>query len=79
MQIELEKEMGINESEKKYLKCTSSEFDADSGFRFQTKLISSESREKIWFTNAWIADQNYFEQVIILFVRSSCHRISFTH
>lgn len=55
------------------LKSTSGKFDANSGFRFQAKLVARKSRKKIGFADTRVADQYYFEQVIVFFFRFPRH------
>ena len=56
-----------------HLESFGSELDANSGFRFQTKLVSGEPRENIRFSNSRIADQNDLEKVIVLVIYSLRH------
>lgn len=60
----------------KYLKGSGGEFNTNSRFRLQTKLISSKPRENVGFTNTRISDQNDLEQVIILMIHPMRHRSS---
>jgi len=60
----------------KYLKGSGGEFNTNSRFRLQTKLISRKPRENVGFTNTRISDQNDLEQVIILMIHPMRHRSS---
>lgn len=57
----------------KYLKGSGGEFNSNSRFGLQTKLVSSKPGKDVRFSNTRISDQNDLEQVIILMIHSMRH------
>lgn len=60
----------------KYLKGSGGEFNSDSRFGLQAKLISSKPGKDVGFSHTRVPDQNDLEQIIILVVHPMRHRSS---
>jgi len=48
------------------------EFDSDGGFGFEVEFVACEAGEEVGFSNSGVANEDYFEEVIVFFVYS-CH------